>query len=138
MLDGDINGDDAGFNNYSDNCFVVVSAASIGSLDARQTVLDGFTIRGAQQNGVFNDASLLTYENLLITENQWATNTPDYITGAGMLCDNNSDVVVTNTIFRNNRLVGPVGAWGGGAAVAAQNGSDMTMTDCLSDRRQPQ
>jgi parallel beta-helix repeat protein len=115
MLSGDLNGDDNGFANNSENAYhVVVSAGDVGA-----AVLDGFTVQkgncdggsaitvngqgiGTNGGGGINcNTSSPTFNNLIIKGNAGRY-------GAG-LCLSGSTAVISNS-----RITGNAGFYGGG------------------------
>jgi len=60
ILSGDLNGDDSGFTNNSENAFHVVYAAIS---PAETSILDGFTIMGGNSNGDDQDPNFVTDSN---------------------------------------------------------------------------
>lgn len=98
ILSGDLNGDDVGFENRSDNTVQLVTGSFLGS----NTVFDGFTIQGAQ-GGTFDygaamyltSSSQLLMNNITIKENKAG----DLV----VIFKDNCDVEMHNSCIINNR-----------------------------------
>ncbi len=97
ILDGDLAGND-GSGIYTDNSYHVVDATGATS----GAILDGFTVRGGNGNGV-------------------AGNLTD--SGGGILCAGGATPTVRNCVFSENRCI-----WGGGASYAES--ASPTFLDC--------
>jgi hypothetical protein len=89
ILNGDLNGDDGpDFTNYSDNSYDVVTGAD-------NAILDGFTIRGANNgSGITCDGTSPTIKRCIIRDNYNSF-------GAGMYNDSCSPTII-NSIFTGN------------------------------------
>jgi len=111
ILSGDLNGDDNGFANNSENVYHVVNASGVNNL----TILDGFTIIGGNADGYdwpdYNGGGILnlqgnpTLANLNITGNNASNG------GGGMINDATGAAKLLNITFANNT---EGGAGGGG------------------------
>ena len=135
ILSGDLDGDDDGFINNSENCYHVVRASCVDST----AVIDGFTITGgnAEQTGfTFNDdsgfgggirieSSSPTVMNCNFTGNMAGG-------GAGMYNDNAAPRVI-DCQFANNSATNSVsfsfGGLGGGGMY--NRGSSPSITKCI-------
>jgi predicted outer membrane repeat protein len=110
ILSGDLNGDDDGFNNNSDNSYHIISAIDL----SEYTGLDGFEISGGnatsdatyrQGGGVYSNNSKTIFSNLKISNNQANGR------GGGFHIDKGAPKL-TNISITNNYSQ----AWGGGLA----------------------
>jgi predicted outer membrane repeat protein len=103
ILSGDLNGDDSGFTNNTENAYHVVTGAN-------NTVLDGFTITAGNApwvdymvgggGGMYNFYSSPTLTNIIITGNSAVSY------GGGGMFNRSSKPVLTNVIFSNNQAGG--------------------------------
>ncbi|MFN4253787.1 MAG: right-handed parallel beta-helix repeat-containing protein, partial [Saprospiraceae bacterium] len=105
ILSGDLNGDDVGFTNNTENAYHVLTSV----LDNSTTELDGFTVTGGNGNGT---------DNLLIE------GLPTYRGIGGGMENRNSSPTVSNCIFTGNA------ADGGGAMYNIVNASP-ALTNCV-------
>ena len=97
ILSGDLNGDDNGFTNNSENAYhVVVSAGNMGA-----ALLDGFTIQGGNCDGGIA---------ILINGESVGTNS-----GGGIQCTNSSPIL-NNLVIKGN-----AGRYGAGLALSASS-----------------
>jgi hypothetical protein len=121
ILSGDLNGDDAGLVNNSENSYHVVSVFSTDS----STILDGFTITAGNANsnssgsyggGVYNYQADPILNNCVISGN-----TADK--RAGGLYNRQGDPTLTNCIFINNS------SGNNGGAIYNHNSSPV-LTNC--------
>ncbi|KXK11910.1 MAG: polymorphic outer membrane protein, partial [Chloroflexi bacterium OLB14] len=126
ILSGDLNGDDSGFTNNSENTYNVVKSSGVNNT----AILDGFTITGGNANGVgfpnnigggmFNGSSSSpTLANLIIQGNSASS-------GGGGMTNDSSSPTLTNIIFSGNQTV-TLGASGGG--LYNRNNSSPTLTN---------
>jgi len=124
ILSGDLNGDDNGNLNKSDNSYHVV----VGSGRNDTARLDGFTIRGGYANGLnwpdYNGGGMLNYQgnpslsNLTFIDN-YASNG-----GGAMINDANSNLKLKNSTFSGNSA----GSAGGGA-ILNWNATDIVFSN---------
>jgi predicted outer membrane repeat protein len=120
-LSGDLNGNDSGFTNNTENSHHVVTSFGV----TNSAVLDGFTISGGNANGTITNrfgggmynasTSSPTLNNLTFTNNYGEF-------GGGTLNENASAPVFNNITFTNNSA-----ASGGG--MANYSGSTPTLTN---------
>ena len=113
-LSGDLNGDDVGFTNNSENVYNVV-------IGANNATLDGFTITAGNADignggGMVNNGRSPTLINLIFTGNH-------ALLGAGMMNKNNSNPELTNVTFSGNI------AEDGGGGMDNNNQSSPTLTN---------
>ena len=104
ILSGDLTGDDGpGFANNAENSYHVIYNAYGSDLNS-SAILDGFTIRGGNANGIyyddegggmFNSRSTPTISNCIFTGNS-------AYEGGGMSNDLFSSLVLTNVTFSGN------------------------------------
>nr|MBP6355516.1 hypothetical protein [Nitrosomonas sp.] len=129
ILSGDLNGDDAGFANNSENVYHVVTAADDMILDGYDLILDGFTITAGNANGYYLDGQgggiATNNGNLTLTNNSISGNSAFF--GGGMY---NSD---SNPILINNTFSGNSATYGGGGIANTQSSSPTLMNVTFSD-----
>jgi hypothetical protein len=149
ILSGDLLGDDAGFNNNSENSYHVLNNSSLNNT----AILDGFTIKGGNANGegnwrlgggMYNTNSSPTITNCSFSSNNansyggmynynfssptltncsFSGNTATYY-GGGLYNYSNSSPILTNCSFTGNTSTS-----GGGGMVNDYNSSP-TLTNC--------
>ncbi len=122
ILSGDLNGDDVGFNNNSDNSYHVVRASGTDAT----AVLDGFTITAGNANGsgidgygggMSSDLSSPVITNCVFEGNFTARR-------GGAIHNKRSETVVTYCMFEGNSAVNA------GGAIYNQN-SFPTIANCI-------
>ncbi|MFH1021960.1 MAG: choice-of-anchor Q domain-containing protein [Planctomycetota bacterium] len=121
ILNGDVNGDDAGLTNNTENNYHVVTGAG-------PAILDGFVIRGGNANstgvdsrgGGLTSSTTLTVQNCVFTEN-FATDA-----GAGAYFVGNP-AAVRGSLFLNNVS----GAGSGGAGLSFDSTTSADVADCV-------
>ncbi|MHC4655994.1 MAG: Ig-like domain-containing protein [Planctomycetota bacterium] len=98
VLSGDLNGDDDGFTNNSENSYHVVTGED-------NTILDGFTISGGNADdsqpdnsggGIYCASKSPTISNCTITNNNAS------LQGGGFYCSNASPTISNCTVTNNN------------------------------------
>jgi len=100
VLSGDVNGDDMGFTNNSENVYHVVT-------NANNTTMDGFIIIGGNANGgtassqngggIFNNTGNITLANITFQNNR------AYNNGGGMYNASGSNTILSNVTFNENK-----------------------------------
>jgi hypothetical protein len=124
ILSGDLNGDDVGFANNSENVYHVITVTTGGT----GTTLDGFTITGGNatlyrdSTHAFGGGMFISGSSPTLTNNIITGNVSNY--GGGMYIGNGSNPTLMNITFSGN-LAG--GGFGGG--VFNNNGSNPTFTN---------
>ena len=115
-LSGDLNGDDVGFTNNSENSYHVVTGSNTNAI----AILDGFTISGGNANGtspddagggMYNNAGSPTASNLTFSSN-FAT-----YGGGGMYNVTSANPTLTNITFTGNKT----SSYGGGVGNATSS-----------------
>jgi predicted outer membrane repeat protein len=110
ILSGDLNGDDVGFTNNTENAYHVVTGAN-------GATLDGFTIASGNASGnppdtygggMFNDASSPTITNVTFSSNF------ALVCGGGMANLSSSNPTLTGVIFSGNQATANAGSGKGG------------------------
>lgn len=111
ILSGDLNGDDNGFANNSENVYHVVNASGVNNL----TILDGFTITGGNADGIdwpdYNGGGILNLQGNPSLANLNITGNNAFNGGGGMINDSTGAAKLFNITFANNTAGG---AGGGG------------------------
>ncbi|HJR80936.1 MAG TPA: choice-of-anchor Q domain-containing protein [Anaerolineales bacterium] len=126
ILSGDLNGDDVGFTNNSENSYHVLTGGGTDST----AMLDGFTITAGYANGallvhrrgggMYNDGGSPTLTNLTFSGNSVSgPSTSDG--GGGMYNYNNSTPILTNITFSGNSAPSGSGMFNSGSSPMLTN-----------------
>ncbi|HUE99837.1 MAG TPA: choice-of-anchor Q domain-containing protein [Anaerolineales bacterium] len=125
ILSGDLNGDDLGFTNNSENSYHVVTGSGMNNT----AVLDGFTITAGNANG----ASLASYGGGMYSSNGHPTLTnvtfsgnSASLGGGGMFNETGSDPILTNVVFSGNSVTS-----GDGGGMYNLSSSDPVLTNVI-------
>jgi parallel beta-helix repeat protein len=153
ILSGDLNGDDNGYLNMSENSYHIV----IGSGTDANAVLDGFTITAAEAygpsgGGMYNEHGSPTVINCAFSKSRaWNGgcvynyySNPSFANcafseglaygGGGGMYNSYSSPVLTNCTFTQNKILSSMMAMGGGGMCNWH--SSPTLTDCAFSKNQ--